>query len=83
MQLPLLALIALLSLTHLDGNSQSGGTMFATHGTGQEIENARVAIVLIIIGIMVFWRIVLRVLLAIAVVAAGAGALLLLHSMHL
>ena len=56
--------------------------MLATHGTAQEIENARMAIVLITLGITVFWRVVLRVLLAIAIVAAGAGALLLLHSMH-
>lgn len=56
--------------------------MYVTHGTGQEIENARVALVLITLGITVFWRLVLRVLLAVAIVAAGTGALLLLHSMH-
>jgi hypothetical protein len=56
--------------------------MFVPYGTAQEIENARVALVLITLGIAVFWRLVLRVLLSIAIVAVGAGVLLLLHSMH-
>jgi hypothetical protein len=56
--------------------------MFATHTTAQEIEHARVILMLIAAGIVVFWRVALRVLLAAIVVAAGAGALLLLQSMH-
>ncbi len=78
--------VAFLSLTHLDGGSQSGGIMFATQGTAQEVENARVALALIAVGIVVFWRVVLRVLLAIiaiaVVVTVGAGALVLLQGMH-
>ena len=73
MQPPRPVLIALLSLIHLDGNSQSGGTMYVTHDTGLEIENARVALMLITLGITVFWRLILRVLLAVAVVAGGTG----------
>ena len=57
--------------------------MTVTYSTAQDIENARLALVLITLGITVFWRVVLRVLLAIAVVAVGAGVLLLLHNMHL
>ena len=53
-----------------------------TQGTVQEVENARAALVLIAVGIVVFWRVLLRVLLAIIVVAVGEGALVLLQGMH-
>jgi len=57
-----------------------------TQGTVQEVENARVALVLIAVGIVVFWRVLLRVLLAIiaiaVVVTVGAGAILLLQGMR-
>lgn len=60
--------------------------MFAAQGTVQEVENARVAIGVIAVIIVVFWRAVLRLLLAIIVAAlvfvVGAGALVLLHSGH-
>jgi hypothetical protein len=48
----------------------------------QDIESARAAIVLIIAGIMVFWRFLLRVLLAIIVVAAGLGLFVLVQNIH-
>ena len=47
----------------------------------QDIESARIAIVLIIAGIMIFRRFVLWVLLAILVVAVGVGLFVLLQSM--
>ena len=57
-----------------------------TQGTVQEVENARVALVLIAVGIVVFWRVLLRVLLALiaiaVVVTVGAGAILLLQGMR-
>jgi hypothetical protein len=57
-----------------------------TQGTVQEVENARAALVLIAVGIVVFWRVLLRVLLAIiaiaVVVTVGAGAILLLQGMR-
>jgi hypothetical protein len=56
--------------------------MSATHGTVQALEHARVALALIAVSIAVFWRMALRVLLAIIVVAIGAGAYLLLQGMH-
>ena len=60
--------------------------MFAIQGTVQEVENARAALVLIAMGIVVFWRVVVRVLLAIIAVAVtvtvGAGVLVLLHGVH-
>ena len=52
-------------------------------GSSQDIENARIGLVLIMTGIAVFWRVLLRVLLVIMMVAVGAGALVLLQSMHL
>ncbi len=56
--------------------------MSATHVTVQAVEHARVALGLIAVSIVVFWRMALRVLLAIIVVAVGAGAYVLLQSMH-
>ena len=50
--------------------------------SAQDIESARAVIVLVIAGVMVFWRFVLRVALAIIVVAAGLGLFVLLQNMH-
>ena len=52
-------------------------------GSAQEIENARIALVLIVTGIVVYWRVLLRVLLVIIVVAVGVEALVLLQGVHL
>jgi hypothetical protein len=48
----------------------------------QDIESARVAIVLVIAGITIFRRLVLWLLLAIVVVAVGLGLLVLLQAIH-
>ncbi len=56
--------------------------MFVTQATPQHVEHLRVALVLLALGIVIFWRAALRVLLAIAVVAVGAGALVLLQGIH-
>lgn len=48
----------------------------------QDVENARAAVVLIIAGVMIFWRLLLRVMLAIIMVAAVLGLLVLLPNMH-
>lgn len=48
----------------------------------QDIETARAAIVLVVAGIVIFWRFALRLMLAISVVAVGLGLLVLLQSMH-
>jgi hypothetical protein len=73
-------------------NSDEGPAAEGTPGLGphapsqvsaQDIESARAAIfVLIIAGIMIFWRFLLRVLLAIIVVAAGLGLFVLLQNIH-
>jgi hypothetical protein len=56
------------------------GKMFASHATAQEIEHARVLLVLIAATAMVFWRVALSVLLAAIVV--GTAAFLLVQGMH-
>ena len=45
--------------------------MFASHATAQEIEHARVILVLIAATILVFWRVALRVLLPAIVLGTG------------
>lgn len=56
--------------------------MLVIAATGQEADNARVALVLLAVAIVVFWRIALRVLLAAVIVAAGIGAVVLLQTVH-
>jgi hypothetical protein len=60
--------------------------MHAIHGAAQEVASARAAIVLIAAVLVIFWRLVLRVLLAIIAIAVmvlvGSGAIVLLQSMH-
>jgi RsiW-degrading membrane proteinase PrsW (M82 family) len=70
-----------LRLTQL-GWRQLGGKMLVTQATPQEVENIRVAFVLVALGIGVFWRIAVRILLAIVIIAIGAGAVVLLQGMH-
>ncbi len=48
----------------------------------QDVESARAAIVLVIAGIMIFRRFVLQLMLAIIVVAAGLGLLVLLQAIQ-
>ena len=50
--------------------------------SAQDIEYARVAVVLIVASAMVFWRFALRVMLAIVVVAVALGLFMLLHDTH-
>lgn len=57
--------------------------MFITQTVAQEVENAKGAIMLLALGIVVFWRIALRILLAIVLVAIGAGAIVLMQGMHM
>ncbi len=60
--------------------------MFAAQGAVQEVENARILLGIIAVIVVVFWRAVLRLLLAIIVAAlmfaVGTGALVLLHGGH-
>ena len=56
--------------------------MLVTPATAQQVEHARVALVLLALAIVLFWRVALRVLLVIAIVALGVGTLVLLQGMH-
>ena len=57
--------------------------MFAAHATTvQAFDHARVALVLIAVGIVVFWRLVLRLLLAAIVLAVGAGLAVVAQNVH-
>ncbi len=51
-------------------------------GSAQDVDNARVIVVLVAAGIMIFWRYLLRIVLAIIAVAVGVGAVVLLASVH-
>ena len=65
------------------GESQSGGDLMLPRQVSvQDVESARAAIVLVIAGVMFFWRFMLRVAFAIIVVAAGLGLLVLLQNIH-
>ena len=76
--------MASLSLILLGGTSQSGGNiMLPSQVSAQDVENARVALVLAVAGIMLFGRFLLRVVLVIIAVAVGVGAFVLIESMHL
>jgi hypothetical protein len=56
--------------------------MFVTQATAHEVDNARAVLVLLVVGFVVFWRVALRMLLAILIIAAVVGAFVLLQSMH-
>jgi hypothetical protein len=60
--------------------------MQVTHGTAEEIENAKVVLVLGVIAIAAFWRTLLRIALAIIaalmLVVLGFGALMIFQAMH-
>ena len=56
--------------------------MFVTQATVQEVQNAKGALMLAAVFIVIFWRAALRALLAILIVAVGAGAVVLLHAVQ-
>jgi hypothetical protein len=58
------------------------GTMLVTQGTAQEMETARAGLILLALAIAIFWRVALRILLAIMLVVVSAGAFVLLQGMH-
>src|SRR5262249_17735722 len=61
------------------GGDSQGGKMLVTPATTQQVEHTRVALVLLALAIVLFWRVALRVLLVIAIVALGVGTLVLLQ----
>jgi hypothetical protein len=56
--------------------------MVPSQGSAQDIESARAVIVVVAVVAAVFWKEILRLLLALIVVAVGVGAFVLLQGMH-
>jgi hypothetical protein len=56
--------------------------MIPSQGSAPDIESARAVILVLVVAGAVFWKEILRMLLALIVVAVGVGAFVLLHSMH-
>jgi MFS superfamily sulfate permease-like transporter len=56
--------------------------MLPSAGSAQDIENARVVVALVAAGILIFWRYLLRIVLAIIAIAVGVGAVVLIQSVH-
>jgi MFS superfamily sulfate permease-like transporter len=56
--------------------------MLPSAGSAQNIENARVVVALVAAGILIFWRYLLRIVLAIIAIAVGVGAVVLIQSAH-
>jgi len=76
--------VAYLGLILLGGISQSGEIiMVPIQGSAHDVDNARVALVLIVAGVIFFGRAMLRVALAAIAVAVVVGAVVLLHGMRL
>jgi hypothetical protein len=71
-----------LGLTRLGGYSQSGGIMVASSGSAPDAESVRAMIVILAAVVAIFWKHVIRVVLALIVVAIGVGAYLLLQGIH-
>jgi hypothetical protein len=59
-----------------------GQSMLPSQASAPDIESARAVILVIVVVGAVFWKEILRVLLALIVVAVGVGAFVLLHGMH-
>lgn len=57
--------------------------MLLSQPSAQDMENARVALVVIVASIMLFGRALLRVAIAVFMVAAVIGAFMLFQGMHL
>jgi hypothetical protein len=56
--------------------------MVPSHGSAPDLESARAVILVIAVVGAVFWKEIIRVLLALIVVAVGVGAFVLLHGIH-
>jgi hypothetical protein len=56
--------------------------MVASLGSAPDAETVRATIVIIGISVLIFWRYLLRVLIALIVIAVGAGAVMLVQSIH-
>jgi hypothetical protein len=51
-------------------------------GSAPDVESVRAVMLIIAVGAAIFWKEVLRLLLALIVVAVGVGVFVLMHGMH-
>jgi multisubunit Na+/H+ antiporter MnhC subunit len=56
--------------------------MLPSQGSAQDIESARAVILVIAAVAAIFWKELLRVLIALIVIAVGIGVFMLLQGMH-
>lgn len=56
--------------------------MVSTPGSAQDVESARAVILVIAAIAAIFWKELLRVLIALIVIAVGVGAFMLLQGLH-
>ncbi len=56
--------------------------MLSFQPSAQDVDGARAALVLIMAGVAIFWRLVLRVLFAVIVLAAVVGVVVLMQGMR-
>jgi hypothetical protein len=56
--------------------------MLSFQPSAQDVDSARAALMLVMAGVAIFWRLVLRVLLAVSILAAVVGVVVLLQGMH-
>jgi hypothetical protein len=55
--------------------------MVASHGSAPDAESVRAAIIIIAVSAAIFWKQLLRALLALIVIAVGVGVFMLLHGL--
>jgi hypothetical protein len=56
--------------------------MIPSQASAQDVESAKAAILVIAVVAAVFWKAVVRLLLALVVIAVGVGAYMLMQGMH-
>jgi hypothetical protein len=71
-----------LGLARLGGYSQSGGNMLPSQGSAQDVESARAVVLIVAAVAAIFWKELLRVLIALIVIAVGIGLFMLMQGVH-
>jgi hypothetical protein len=56
--------------------------MLSFQPSAQDVDSARAVLVLVMAGVAIFWRLVLRVLLAVIILAVVVGVVVLLQGMR-
>lgn len=56
--------------------------MLIAHAATHEVQSIRLALMLLALAIVIFWRMAVRVLFAVLIIATVVGALVLLQGLH-